>query len=404
MFPLSVCEFVPLLLVLCVILITLLLGSQAILAPLSEMQAEDEEKTIGFQTTHLPKFHTITYSLKNQLCLIWQPPICLKRPKHGTTHDDDDCNPPNQTAEEGQEEHDDHQQRLEKEENLFRDYYTQLITYGDFVDRSEMVNKRSEEINVDLLPTATSPRQQEWSQQQCQRPSLQLRFLLRFKTEAERLRDESMLGTALGKTLPSRLFTLVLHFVAPSKIYEPLEDVHIPYLCRSNESELQEHQKESRQYVKGKEEQAVTAAGGSGKEDNEDGERIPFSYDITLTLRPLVPLPATFTVKATFNDEKGNICEGELEPLCVHFTDLFLPLPFPPAFSVPSSPPSLSSSPFLLKAEEVSSAPSTVFLCAMWRQLWRRIELPGLGLSPSQPAEGYPCCCLSWPFCCDMLS
>jgi hypothetical protein len=24
----------------------------------------------------------------------------------------------------------------------------------------------------------------------------------------------------------------------------------------------------------------------------------------------------------------------------------------------------------------------------MWRQLWRRIELPGLGLSPSQPAEG----------------
>lgn len=70
MFPLSVCEFVPLLLVLCVILITLLLGSQAILAPLSEMQAEDEEKTIGFQTTHLPKFHTITYSLKNQLCLI----------------------------------------------------------------------------------------------------------------------------------------------------------------------------------------------------------------------------------------------------------------------------------------------------------------------------------------------
>jgi len=43
---------------------------RAILAPLSEMQAEDEEKTIGFQTTHLPKFHTITYSLKNQLCLI----------------------------------------------------------------------------------------------------------------------------------------------------------------------------------------------------------------------------------------------------------------------------------------------------------------------------------------------
>ena len=47
--------------------------AQTILTPLSDLQAEDEEKTIGMQTTHLPKIPVLTYPLHSQLSLARRP-------------------------------------------------------------------------------------------------------------------------------------------------------------------------------------------------------------------------------------------------------------------------------------------------------------------------------------------
>lgn len=398
---------------------------RTILTPLSDLQAEDEEKTIGMQTTHLPKIPVLTYPLHSQLSLARRPagpqlspsvsPASSPVQQHsdseahgeGTRSAIDEARGKNEAEERKRSAEEEERRRdeaaREAEEKLFRDYYARVVADSANADA------------VDAGDACTLTQQQRQ-----RRPSFTLDFTLRFKTEAEQLRDvstnhhHSMMSTdasaLTGKTLPAKLYTLVLSF-APSRLYEPLASVHIPYLCRGEDAMMTSSSPSASSVpslsstssgfavprrrgrwanASGEAEAPPAAAGG-------EAARFPYVYDVTIAFRPLAPLPASFAVNATFNDREGHICEGQMEPLHVHFTDLFLPLPLASSSSSLSSSSSFSSVSTLSTSPEEeagdeedsrvegAAAPlaGDALLRAMWRQLWRRVGLPGLGVSSS---------------------
>jgi hypothetical protein len=384
------------------------------LTPLSDLQAEDEEKTIGMQTTHLPKIPVIAYPLHSQLSLARRSTQPLTQ--HGQLDINGDERQPERSGDgegkedgsgvivkgavieeaRGKSEAEERKRNAEEEakrrrdeaareaeERLFRDYCARVLADG----------AADGGVNGD----ATA------QQQQRKRPSFTLDFTLRFKTEAEQLRDvsanqatDASSSAMMGKSLPGKLYTLVLSF-APSRLYEPLESVHIPYLCLGDDAATSPSSSTSssgfavprRRSRRGSDNKNRSGEGEDvGEATTTTTARFPYVYDVMIEFRPLVPLPASFAVSATFNDREGHICEGQMEPLHVHFTDLFLPLP------LSSSSSSLPSSP---RASEVSradveGAPAPLsgdaLLRAMWRQLWRRVNLPGMGIVSAASGAG----------------
>lgn len=298
------------------------------------------------QTTHLPKIPVVTYPLHAQLALARHLPE-TKQISQVETARDKDMVVAKSIVEEarGFHEQDDDEEEQERElrksreaeERIFRDYLAHIIAWDVDPPATNTCSDASP-YDSELPPSVPAKRTTN-------RPSFELRFTLRYKTETERLSDTASAAAATsGKTLPPKLYTLVLSF-AQSRIYEPLESVHVPYLCRFPGTEWKRGQRSD---------------GRTDREDHTDvvgASRLPYLYDIGITFRPLAPLPTLFPVTATFNDEEGNICEGQMEPLHLHFTDLFLPLPLP---SVQDTTDPLFPS-------------SSALLCMIWRQLWRHL-------------------------------
>jgi hypothetical protein len=65
---------------------------------------------------------------------------------------------------------------------------------------------------------------------------------------------------------------------------------------------------------------------GAFEEDEELANTFPYRYNIELHLRPLHPVPATFSVFAVFTDRSGKSHEANLDPFRVSLEDLFLPV------------------------------------------------------------------------------
>ncbi|XP_078498920.1 AP-5 complex subunit beta-1 [Lissotriton helveticus] len=53
---------------------------------------------------------------------------------------------------------------------------------------------------------------------------------------------------------------------------------------------------------------------------------------ITLSLKPTKPYPTVLSVSALYTTQGGLTCSSRLEPLQIHFSDLFVPLPVPPSW------------------------------------------------------------------------
>ena len=96
-------------------------------------------------------------------------------------------------------------------------------------------------------------------------------------------------STAAGSD-PSAMFSIELSF-SVSENHEPFKVVSIPYLAQPVE--------------------AVTVQG------------FPFKYDIELRLRPIHPIPTTFSVFAVYTDQRGKSHKTELEPFKVALQDMF---------------------------------------------------------------------------------
>eukprot|EP01127_Copromyxa_protea_P004158 TRINITY_DN1400_c0_g2_i2.p1 TRINITY_DN1400_c0_g2~~TRINITY_DN1400_c0_g2_i2.p1 ORF type:complete len:1020 (+),score=186.62 TRINITY_DN1400_c0_g2_i2:237-3296(+) len=66
--------------------------------------------------------------------------------------------------------------------------------------------------------------------------------------------------------------------------------------------------------------------------DASDKERLsfPHAYKLTITTSPLVPIPASFNVSMSFNDQEGTVHTNcPVSPLHINFEDLLLPVPVP---------------------------------------------------------------------------
>jgi len=260
---------------------------------------------------------------------------------------------------------------METEDRLFKEYLAQITAWDLDAAANDATLKETgkpssgdgDMTGKEDLPQVGTP---------SRRPSFQLRYSLRYKTEAERLCDAvSAAAATAGKTLPSKLYTLVISF-AQSKIYEQLESVRVPYLCRGP-AEMEQTRKGGRR----------SRRSSNGMHTVNDAERdigsitrFPFVYDISITFRPIVPLPTSFTVNATFNDEEGNICEGQMEPLHIAFTDLFQQVPIPSTFTSPQdsfAPSNTETS--QLSTSFLESYPTATLLRMMWQKLWRYVSI-----------------------------
>lgn len=339
------------------------------------------------QTTNLNKIPVITYPLHTQLLLARRP----------TAPSSSSYSALRSKAKEAQgssisavEEDAPQKGPLEVEERLFQDYLAQLVAWDD-VDQQFSSSERlpepsflAEEVRLRsadeaaLAPALT----QAPADRAARRPSFHLRFTLRFKTEDERLYDATSAAAANAcKTLPSKLHTLILSF-AHDKTYEPLESVHVPYLCRDPlRGDAFDQANAAKARRRGPQENGTLRSGDAA---DADESRPPYVYDLKITLRPLAPLPTSFAVCATFNDEDGNICEGQMDPIRVEITDIFLPIQLPPSFSVlDSSVASREDREAVVSALPSNgegarslsrSLDSATLMGLLWRRLWRHLS------------------------------
>ncbi len=203
-------------------------------------------------------------------------------------------------------------------------------------------------------------------------PSIHLPFVFKFKSTSSKKTKTKALHEAGGNnnanndsSFPDKIYSVVLNF-SKSKLYEPIESVHIPYLCRAVErNPLNPTKKESLSSSSSSNSLTRIPKRSTSKDkdlsDEGDDAHLfvgfPYSYSLFIKLQPLVPLPASFDVNIIFNDSEGNICQGAIEPLHLLFRDLFLPIP------------------------ATLSARQTLQL---WKQLWKRVTLPSYGFDNVQ--------------------
>ncbi|XP_006861136.1 PREDICTED: AP-5 complex subunit beta-1 [Chrysochloris asiatica] len=91
------------------------------------------------------------------------------------------------------------------------------------------------------------------------------------------------------------LYSLELRFRVEGQVYEPLEMVHVPFLCPDHPARL-----------------------------------------LPLPLHPRRPAPSHLGVSALYTTPTGLTCHAQLPPLLVNFQDLFLPFPSPSEGTGPS--------------------------------------------------------------------
>ncbi|KAL6073865.1 endosomal transport [Balamuthia mandrillaris] len=145
-------------------------------------------------------------------------------------------------------------------------------------------------------------------------------------------------------TIPDKIFALVLSF-SESPLYENMPEVHIPFVLPYPMTNKNEE--------KAKEDHCSAASVSLSTTTDEEENMFPYRHNVTIALRPRAPLPVSFQVKATFNDEEGNLCEMDMQPISLHLADLFLPLSFP---------------------ELLEDVPSQQH--RLWDLLWERVLLP----------------------------
>jgi hypothetical protein len=100
----------------------------------------------------------------------------------------------------------------------------------------------------------------------------------------------------LDKSTPRTIYSVTVNF-ADSPLYHAIEPLHLPILT-------------------------------SGESRDLEQEQFPYKYRVTVNLRPVLPIPASFDTKITFNIAGGINCEDTIDPLTVSFTDLLLPVTF----------------------------------------------------------------------------
>lgn len=100
----------------------------------------------------------------------------------------------------------------------------------------------------------------------------------------------------LDKSTPRTIYSVTVNF-ADSPLYHAIEPLHLPILA-------------------------------SGESRDLEQEQFPYKYRVTVNLRPVLPIPASFDTKITFNIAGGINCEDTIDPLTVSFTDLLLPVTF----------------------------------------------------------------------------
>eukprot|EP00939_MAST-03C_sp_MAST-3C-sp1_P000279 g279.t1 len=113
------------------------------------------------------------------------------------------------------------------------------------------------------------------------------------------------------------LYALVLE-LSPSPDYAPVRPIALPYLRSTKET------KRSRKAT-----DSNTTGRCASNDVDDDGAYLtfPYGYKIVLALRPVAPVPATFSLRLVFTDTNGQCCEGQLHQVSIFFQDLFLPIP-----------------------------------------------------------------------------
>ena len=105
---------------------------------------------------------------------------------------------------------------------------------------------------------------------------------------------------------PRQMFGVLVQ-VQTTASYEPLRPITLPYLRRAPQP----------------------PRGGGSRERT----RFPYVYRFMVRLVPRFPSPTSFPASVLFNDEYGNTCRGDLDPLSVSLRELSLPLPLAPRFA-----------------------------------------------------------------------
>lgn len=102
----------------------------------------------------------------------------------------------------------------------------------------------------------------------------------------------------LDKDTPRTIYSVTMTF-ADSPLYHSIEPLHLPILA-------------------------------SGEARDLEQEQFPYKYRVMVNLRPVLPIPAAFDTKITFNIAGGINCEDNIDALTVSFTDLLLPVTVDP--------------------------------------------------------------------------
>jgi hypothetical protein len=149
-------------------------------------------------------------------------------------------------------------------------------TVDSFVDNEEANSMLAFKQNLDLRKNICRVLDHGWAL--FHDNSIILPFTIRFSVPCE--------------TDPDACFSIELSF-SVSGNHEPFHVVTIPYLAQPREG--------------------------------DPVVRFPFKYDVELVLRPINPVPATFSVYAVYTDKDGKSHRSELEPFRVSLEDMFMP-------------------------------------------------------------------------------
>jgi hypothetical protein len=122
-----------------------------------------------------------------------------------------------------------------------------------------------------------------------------------------------------GEGFPREIFGVVVQ-LQPDGAFQPVKPVVLPFLSAPAGVEAAAPAAAAA---------AAAATPTPATAVAEEKERFPFVYRFTVALEPLEPAPTTLACTLIFNDQRGNTCQGSLQPVPVMLHDLFLPLPIP---------------------------------------------------------------------------
>ncbi|KAF2068946.1 hypothetical protein CYY_009733 [Polysphondylium violaceum] len=144
---------------------------------------------------------------------------------------------------------------------------------------------------------------------------------------------------------PLKVYALLIQ-LAQSSYYSHIHPIRIPYLCypEANTNLILSNSNTNTSDPSYLLMEKINITSNNNQDEKEKSslmdqqkfKEFPYSYDIDISFKPIYPIPVSFIVKTTFNDDEGKTCKTEGTSISIQFHDLFMKIPIP--LNLKSSP------------------------------------------------------------------